>query len=238
MRYQDKVVVVTGGANGIGKAIAENYLVEGATVVVADIMKPLNADIHFVQTDVSKLEDIEQLFRFIKDSFSRLDILINNAGVSTFGNFYEITVDDWDHVINTNLRSVFLCSQQAARIMRKQSIGGSLVHIASTRAFMSEANTESYAASKGGIFALTHALAMSLQDDHITSNAISPGWIETAEYDQLRAIDHKQHPSKKVGKPEDIARACLFLTDSANNFINGENLIIDGGMTRKMIYEH
>ncbi|QGH35759.1 SDR family oxidoreductase [Gracilibacillus salitolerans] len=237
MRYQGKVVVVTGGANGIGKAITESYLAEGATVVVADIEKPQNADIYFLKTDVSKAKDIEQLFQHITDSFSKLDILINNAGVSTFGDFYEISVEDWDKVINTNLRSTFLCSQKAALIMRKQPTGGSLVHIASTRAFMSEANTESYAASKGGIFALTHALAMTLQDDQITSNAISPGWIQTSDYEKLRPIDHTQHPSKRVGKPEDIARACLFLTDPANNFINGENLVIDGGMTRKMIYE-
>ncbi len=238
MRYQNKIAVVTGGSNGIGKAIAEAYQKEGATVIVADKVEPVTNNVHYIQTDVSNPKDIEILFLQIKKQFAQLDILINNAGISTFGNFYEITVEEWDQVMNTNLRSAFLCSQQAANMMRHQLNGGSLIHIASTRAFMSEANTESYAASKGGILALTHALAISLQDDQITSNAISPGWIQTTGYTKLRNIDHEQHPSKRVGTPEDIARACLFLTDPANEFINGENLIIDGGMTRKMIYEH
>ncbi|WP_058308304.1 SDR family oxidoreductase [Gracilibacillus massiliensis] len=238
MRYQDKVVVVTGGANGIGKAIAKSYRNEGAIVIVADKVEPFEYNMDFIQTDVSVPEEVYDLFRKVNKQYGKLDILINNAGVSTFGNFYEMTLENWDHIINTNLRSVFLCSQQAAKIMRNQSTGGSLVHIASTRAYMSEANSESYAASKGGILALTHSLAMSLQEDFITSNAISPGWIQTTEYDQLREIDHQQHPSKRVGKPEDVARACLFLTDPANDFINGENIIIDGGMTRKMMYEH
>jgi len=95
-----------------------------------------------------------------------------------------------------------------------------------------------YAASKGGLLALTHAMALSYAGDKIRVNCISPGWIHTGNYDNLRDIDHEQHPSGRVGKPDDIARACLFLTDPANAFINGENLVIDGGMTRKMIYEH
>ena len=102
---------------------------------------------------------------------------------------------------------------------------------------MSEPNSEAYAASKGGIYALTHALAASFAKDHIQVNCISPGWIETGDYFQLREIDHVQHFSGRVGKPEDIARACLYLTSEGNNFINGANMIIDGGMTRKMIYE-
>ena len=102
---------------------------------------------------------------------------------------------------------------------------------------MSEPHTEAYTASKGGVLALTHGLAVSLGPDHIRVNSISPGWIETGDYSQLRKIDHEQHPSMRVGKPEDIAKACLFLTSDENDFITGENLVIDGGMTRKMIYE-
>ncbi|HOP73043.1 MAG TPA: SDR family oxidoreductase, partial [Thermoclostridium caenicola] len=110
------------------------------------------------------------------------------------------------------------------------------VNIASTRALMSEPNWEAYAATKGGIVALTHALAASLGKDRITVNAISPGWIETGDYTRLRPADHEQHLSGRVGKPEDIARACLYLTDKANDFVTGINLVVDGGMTRKMIY--
>jgi NAD(P)-dependent dehydrogenase (short-subunit alcohol dehydrogenase family) len=122
--------------------------------------------------------------------------------------------------------------------MRKQETGGSIVNIASTRAIMSEPNSEAYAATKGGIVAITHALATSLSEHHITVNAISPGWIETGDYNKLRDIDHEQHLSGRVGKPSDIAKACLYLTDPQNDFVTGINLVVDGGMTRKMIYEH
>jgi hypothetical protein len=115
--------------------------------------------------------------------------------------------------------------------------GGSIVNIASTRAIMSEPASEAYAASKGGIVSLTHSLAASFSPDHIRVNCISPGWIETGDYSLLRETDHNQHFSGRVGKPEDIALACLYLTADGNDFINGINLIIDGGMTRKMIFE-
>jgi NAD(P)-dependent dehydrogenase (short-subunit alcohol dehydrogenase family) len=122
--------------------------------------------------------------------------------------------------------------------MRKNESGGSIVNLASTRATMSEPHTEAYAATKGGIVALTHALSISLGDDNITVNAISPGWIETSDYDGLREIDHTQHPSNRVGTPADISRACMYLTNVENDFVTGANLVVDGGMTRKMIYEH
>ena len=158
-------------------------------------------------------------------------------GKGVFKSFYDLTIEEWDDVINTNLRSVFLCSREVAKIMRDQDSKGSIINMSSSRAYMSEPNTESYSASKGGIMAITHALANSLADAHITVNSISPGWIETKDYENLREIDHEQHLSKRVGKPEDIARACLFLTNPQNNFITGTNLMVDGGMTVKMIYE-
>jgi hypothetical protein len=179
---------------------------------------------------------VVKLIEKTEERYGRLDILINNAGFGCWKSPYDLTVEEWDSVINTNLRGTFLCSREAAKIMRKSG-GGSIVNIASTRAIMSEPDSESYAASKGGILALTHALAVSLGPDRIRVNAISPGWIETGDYEKLREIDHLQHPAGRVGKPEDIARACLFLTADENSFITGINLVIDGGMTRKMIYE-
>lgn len=113
---------------------------------------------------------------------------------------------------------------------------GRIINISSTRYLMSEPGSEGYAASKGGIYALTHALAISLSPYHITVNSISPGWIQTHNYDSLTDKDHHQHPSGRVGKPEDIARTCLFLCEDKNDFINGENITVDGGMTKKMIY--
>jgi len=170
------------------------------------------------------------------ETFGKLDILINNAGIFKSISPYDISMEEWDNVIHTNLRSVFLCSREAAKYMRLNIYGGSIVSMASTRAFMSEPHTESYAATKGGIISLTHALASSFSPDQIKVNCISPGWIETGDYLQLRDIDHDQHISRRVGKPEDIAKACFYLTDERNDFITGTNITVDGGMTKKMIY--
>jgi NAD(P)-dependent dehydrogenase (short-subunit alcohol dehydrogenase family) len=247
MNFEEKVVIVTGAGRGLGRCIAMTYASNGARVVLADKdpftgtgtekeIVSTGGRALFVKTDVSRPEEIEELFRKTAEHFGNVGILINNAGFSIWKSPYEIQVEEWDEIINTNLRSVFLCSREAARMMRDHG-GGSIVNIASTRAFMSEPGSEAYAASKGGIIALTHALAASFSPDHIQVNCISPGWIETGDYNQLREIDHAQHFSRRVGKPEDIARACLYLTDEGNDFVNGANIIIDGGMTRKMIYE-
>lgn len=242
---QAQVVIVTGASQGIGRGIAEAYIAKGAQVVLADVNEKLGKEISeqlvgslFIKTDVRKESDIKKLMKETVKQFGRIDIVINNAGKSEFKNLFDLSLDEWDDVINTNLRSVFLCSREAAVYMRKQESGGSIVNIASTRATMSEPNSEAYAASKGGIVAITHALATSLAEHRITVNAISPGWIETTAYNDLRDIDHEQHLSKRVGKPSDIAKACLYLTDPQNDFVTGINLVVDGGMTRKMIYEH
>ena len=247
MNFSEKVVVVTGAGRGIGRGIAEAYGSKGARVVIADKNLDLGLETEksilsadgvavYIQTDVSSPNDIEKLMEKTVEQYGAINILINNVGIAKWKSPYEITLEEWDEVINTNLRSVFLCSREAAKIMKEQG-GGSIVNISSTRATMSESNFEAYAASKGGIVALTHALASSFSQDRIQVNCISPGWIEIDDYDQLREVDHTQHLSGRVGKPEDIARACLYLTDEGNSFINGANITIDGGMTRKMIYE-
>lgn len=248
MSIQHTVAIITGAANGIGKGVAQAYAKKGATVVLADVneeegqkvkeeLLSMGVQCMFVHTDVRKEQDIIDLMKVTKDTYGKIDVLINNAGVSQFKNVYDVSLNEWDDVINTNLRSVFLGSREAAKYMRENDKGGSIVNIASTRAIMSEPHSEAYAASKGGIVAITHALAASLSNDHITVNAISPGWIETGDYSQLKENDHKQHFSHRVGRVEDIANGCLYLTDPANDFVTGINLIIDGGMTRKMIYE-
>ena len=247
MRSEGKVVIVTGAGKGIGRCIAMTYASEGAKVVLAEkdhdlgskteeLIIALGGKAAFIQTDICSPEDIRELISKTVECYGTFDIIINNAGISKWKSPYDIAVEEWDEIINTNLRSVFLCSREAAKIMREHG-GGSIVNIASTRAFMSEPNSEAYAASKGGIVALTHALAASFSADHIQVNCISPGWIETNDYENLKDIDHQQHLSGRVGKSEDIARACLYLTSEENDFINGTNITIDGGMTRKMIYE-
>ncbi|MFD1019856.1 SDR family NAD(P)-dependent oxidoreductase [Thalassobacillus hwangdonensis] len=242
-----KTAVVTGGANGIGKSIVHAFADIGYTVLIvdkdkeagqklSDDLRANGAEVIFQACDVGVVEEVQQLFHTVKETYESIDILVNNAGVSEFKNFWEAEACDWDKVIASNLSSMFYMTKEAAGMMKDK--GGSIINIASTRASMAEPHTEAYSASKGGIVALTHSLAMTLSEHYIRVNCISPGWIQTEEYESLRDVDHFQHPSKRVGKPEDIARACVFLSKEENDFINGENMVIDGGMTKKMIYEH
>ncbi|MFU8860973.1 MAG: SDR family NAD(P)-dependent oxidoreductase [Cyclonatronaceae bacterium] len=247
MNDMKKTAIVTGAANGIGRAVATAFATNGYDVIIADIDTDNGKKLQdqllndgnealFVECDISDPRSVTELVKSTVIRYGRIDVVINNAGVSEFIDPHKLTVTDWDRVLNTNLRGPFLLTREAAPVMKKNS-GGAVVNIASTRALMSEKNAEAYAASKGGLLALTHAMAMSYADDQIRVNCISPGWIHTGDYSKLRDVDHSQHPSRRVGKPGDIARACLFLTHPDNSFINGENLVIDGGMTRKMIYE-
>lgn len=246
MSFESMTVIVTGAAQGIGKTVAKSYAEKGARVVLADTQEPEGAaaaaeirnsggEAMFIPCDVSNESDITQLMRETIEAFGRIDILINNAGFGIWKSPYELTVKEWDDVMNTNVRGTFLATREAALHMRKHG-KGSVVNLCSTRAHMSEPNFEAYAASKGAILALTHSLAVSLGGDGIQVNCISPGWIETKEYDQLRQEDHKQHPIGRVGTPEDVARACLYITHPDNTFLTGAELVLDGGMTRKMIY--
>lgn len=243
--FQNKTIVITGAAQGIGRSVAIHFAKAGANVVIADIENDLGFQLagelltegysaHFLKTDVRCEQSVRQTMEMAATLFGGLHILINNAGKSKWISPLELSLDDWDDIIQTNLRSVFLCSREAAKLMHN---GGAIINIASTRAFMSEKHSESYAASKGGIIALTHALASSFSELKITVNSISPGWIETGDYNTLKRSDHSQHFSNRVGKPEDIARACLYLANPENNFVTATNLTIDGGMTKKMIYE-
>jgi len=243
-----QTVIITGAANGLGKSIAEAFANIGDRVVVADVdtgngqkhadhLKSKGQDALFIECDVSNTADIRSLVQATVKHFGGVEVIINNAGVSEFTPPEELDVDCWDRIINTNLRSAFLLTREVAPLMRENG-GGAVVNIASTRAIMSEPSSEAYAASKGGLLALTHAMAVSWSEAKIRVNCISPGWIHTGDYSKLRDIDHIQHLSGRVGKPEDIARACLFLTRPENDFINGENLVIDGGMSRKMIYQY
>lgn len=242
-----RAVLVTGAANGIGRAIATAYARKAYAVGMVDIddenglaleqqLRNSGGNVRFFKGDVSDPEAINRLIPAFMEAFGRIDVLINNAGLSRFTPPDELSVAGWDEVLNTNLRAAFLLTQAAARHMSAD--GGAVINIASTRALMSEPNSEAYAASKGGLLALTHAMAASYAKNRIRVNSISPGWIHTGDYEKLRDIDHAQHLSRRVGKPEDVARACLFLSAREQDFITGENLVIDGGMTRKMIYEH
>ncbi|ASF39199.1 oxidoreductase [Halobacillus halophilus] len=249
MNFHDEIVLITGASNGIGRGLALSYAEQGATVIACDKdeehgrqlvgeIRENGGNGFFFYCDVRDPKNINELFDEIKQHVGTISILINNAGVSSFQPLFELDIEQWDDVIQTNLRSIFLFSKQAGKLWKNEGVQGRIVNMASTRAFMSEPDSEAYAASKGGIIALTHALASSLSHYNIRVNSISPGWIQTENYEQLREVDHEQHLSNRVGKVEDVAKACFYLTDRSNDFVTGENLTVDGGMTRKMIYKH
>ncbi len=240
-----KRVFVTGGAEGIGKAIVQAFCNAGYRVAFCDKNETSGQQLAketgtvFYQVDVSDQESLERCMQRIFLVWGDIDIIVNNAGISKFSPITETSIDDFDNILSVNLRPAFITSRLLA-IHRKSQPSrnpfGRIINICSTRYLMSEPGSEGYAASKGGIYSLTHALALSLSEWHITVNSIAPGWIQNHDYEQLRTEDHTQHPSGRVGKPEDIARMCLFLSQEENDFINGENITIDGGMTKKMIY--
>ncbi|CAM3516868.1 SDR family NAD(P)-dependent oxidoreductase [Marinicrinis lubricantis] len=249
-----KVLAITGGAEGIGRATALHFARNGYAVSIMDPNKPAGMEIiqlirkeggkaQYVPGDAGSEKDIDKWLKLTLDEFDRLDVLINNAGIGMNGPVLDLPLSSFDRVIQVGLRGTFYCSQQAAKIMERLG-GGAIVNISSTRALMSEENTEAYSASKGGILALTHAMAVSLGPFGIRVNAISPGWIETSEWKYSpnasspnhSDADRLQHPVGRVGTPMDIAAACLFLAEDTSSFITGQNLVIDGGMTIKMIY--
>lgn len=245
--FTGKVALITGAGGGIGRVVALAYAQQGAIVAITDkaadkleetasLLQEKGYESHRFPADMSKPEQIAAMVGQVGELLGRLDIVINNAGFGIWKSPYDLEIDEWDDVVHTNLRGTFVCSRESAKLMRAGG-GGSIINISSTRALMSEPNSEAYAASKGGILSLTHALAISLGPDRITVNAVCPGWIENGDYSKLRPEDHSQHPAQRVGRPSDIARACLYLTNPQNDFITGTSLTIDGGMTRKMIYE-
>ncbi len=233
-----KNVVVTGSAQGIGFNITNTFAKKGFRVFALDIkpQKFENSNIICYKVDLRKEEEIKDVFDKIKKEYGSLHILINNAAASGFHkSIYDITTEEFDNVISINLRGYFICAKEFIKANKGESYGR-IINIASTRYNQNEAEWEAYGASKGGVVSLTNTLCVSLSETPITVNAISPGWIEVKDYDGLTDEDHKQHPSGRVGKPSDIARACLFFCEEENDFINGANLISDGGMTKKMIY--
>jgi NAD(P)-dependent dehydrogenase (short-subunit alcohol dehydrogenase family) len=234
-------ILITGAASGIGKGIAERLHRDGAKLILMDtdpdklarVSRRLRGSLSFAG-DVSDEPSVRDAIRLAEQKHHRLDGIVCNAGIMIRKTLEELTLTEWDRVLAVNLTQSFLFAKHGARLLGKAH--GAMVLITSTRAFMSEPDTESYSASKGGLFALTHALSISLGPE-VRVNAIAPGWIHVSD-EKLRAKDHAQHPVGRVGEPADIAEAALFLLDPAKSgFMTGQTVVIDGGMTRKMIYE-
>ncbi|MBE9607060.1 SDR family oxidoreductase [Acetobacteraceae bacterium H6797] len=229
-----RTVLITGAASGIGLAAAERMLGEGWRVVIADrAERGPGIAARYVRTDVSDEAAVTALIDGIEKEEGRLDGLVCNAGFMIRKPIAELSLAEWSSVLATNLTSTFLLVKAGEALLRAAK--GSVVTIASTRAHQSEPDTESYAASKGGLLALTHALAISLGPD-IRVNCVSPGWIDT-KGEPLRPQDHTQHPVGRVGRPADTAALIAWLLGRESGFVTGSEFVIDGGMTRKMIYE-
>jgi NAD(P)-dependent dehydrogenase (short-subunit alcohol dehydrogenase family) len=249
----DRTVLVTGGAQGIGRATIAACLDKGWNAVAMDVdAEALNAldqeldhagRLLCIKGPNHDEPGVRDAVARSVETFGGLTGLVNNAGFSRNMPLEDLSLEDWSAVIATNLTGGFLCAKHAAPHLRKAK--GAIVNLASTRAFMSEADTEAYSASKGGVFGLTHALAASLAPD-VRVNAISPGWIATQAWQkpatrqepELSPEDHGQHWSGRVGAPPDVASMAVYLLSDEAGFITGANMVIDGGMTRKMIYTH
>jgi NAD(P)-dependent dehydrogenase (short-subunit alcohol dehydrogenase family) len=234
-----KVAVITGGAQGIGRATALYLQQKNYQVVIADVETFEYPEVYFVKADVSSETEVQNLVQTTLSKYGRIDALVNNVGIGINKPIAELTLTEWNRVLAVNLSSIFLCAKYTEIHLRQSK--GAIVNIASTRAIMSEANTEAYSTSKGGVVALTHALAVSFGPD-VRVNCISPGWIETGEWqNELRAVHHsdadkRQHLIGRVGTPNDIAAMVHYLLSEESGFITGQNFVIDGGMTKKMIY--
>ncbi len=231
--------MVTGAASGIGKATTLRLAKDGWQVLAVDLNRESLGTLPGCSgrlvpacADVSDEDEVARVLSLAKREFGGLDVLVSNAGISGFRPLGETSLADWNNVLATNLTASFLLARGAEEMLRNSH--GSMVLISSTRAHMSEPGTHAYSASKGGLVALTHSLAISWGPE-VRVNCISPGWIDVTG-GPLSEEEHQQHPVGRVGKPDDIAAAVAFLVSDEASFITGAELVVDGGMTRKMIY--
>ncbi|SFU96538.1 Enoyl-(Acyl carrier protein) reductase [Pontibacter akesuensis] len=254
--YTNKNVLITGGAQGIGLGMALAFAKAGANTVITDKDEEAGQEavqrleqegqkVIFIHCDVSQEQEVKALLQQVGEKYKQLDTLINNAGIADpfVGPLQEMDMAVFDRVLAVNLRGPLLCAKYALPLLAKAE-HPAILNISSTRAFMSEPNTFPYSASKGGLEALTHSLAVSLTEERVRVNAVAPGWIEVGEWQKQSERyephhskeDKAQHPVGRIGMPEDIAEAALFLCSDKAGFITGQTLTIDGGMTVKMIY--
>jgi len=247
MDFTDKVCVVTGGANGIGRCVAQAFLGRGAHVAVIDtdevsgsrLKAAYGGALLFGRGDAGDKGALEHFAKSVIRAFGHVDCLVHNACFSRRGLLSGCGYEDFDAVLRVGVLAPYYLT---LLLKDRFAPGAAIVNIASTRAFQSQPDTESYAAVKGGIVALTHAMAESLAGK-VRVNAVSPGWIDTGAYQheegyapQHSGADKAQHPVGRVGDPQDIANVVLFLCSEEAGFITGQNIVVDGGMTKRMIY--
>lgn len=244
MKLEGKVAIVTGAGRGIGRSIALALANEGADIVIADYVldgaesvveevKTLGRRAIAVQGSVASLADAENLAKQALDEFGKIDILVNNAGITRDDLILRMTEEQWDAVIDTNLKGTFNCTKAVTRTMLKQK-SGKIVNMASVMGIMGNAGQANYAASKGGVIALTKSTAKELGSRGINVNAIAPGFIQTAMTDELsekvRESIAENIPLRKLGTPEDVAKLVVFLCSEDSSYITGQVINVDGGM--------
>ncbi|MFQ5761116.1 MAG: SDR family NAD(P)-dependent oxidoreductase [Acidiferrobacterales bacterium] len=248
-RLDDKTAIVTGGTRGIGRAIAERFALEGAQVVVAarDEPDPPLGHTNIIShcADVSKGSDVTALVDFTIDRCGRLDILVNNAGVEIEKGIEDTSEEEWDWLMSINLKGVFLCCKSAIPPMRQQG-GGAIINIGSYDGFQADPGLVAYCASKGGVHALSRAIAVDHGKDGIRCNVICPGWIKTemmkayldsqSDAENAESLLIAQHPIGRVGQPTDIANLALWLASDESSFATGQLFVHDGGLTAHAPY--
>lgn len=254
MMLDNYVSVITGASRGIGKGIAEEFSKNGANVIIADIdieegkrvEKEINdggGKSHFIKTDVTSEEDIKEMVDEVIERYGKIDTLINNAGITVFKPMVETSLEDWDQVINTDLRGVFLCSKYVAKRMI-ESGSGSIINISSNHAIATLPDSELYAAAKAGVVGFSKSLSLSLGDKGIRVNTICPGFTDTTHYRRWLGT-HKDpkvveqeviglHATKRINNPSDIAKICIYLASDYSTQITGTDIIIDGGVTSRL----
>lgn len=244
MKFKEEIVLVTGATRGIGKAIAVNFAKEGATVIltgrtegllqsVSDEIRNFGGNADFFVTDVANGQNVQETINKILDKHKRIDILINNAGITRDNLLLRMSEDDWNEVINTNLRGAFNFTKAVAKPMLKAK-KGKIINIASIIGITGNAGQANYAASKAGIIGFTKSVAKELASRGITANAIAPGYIETEMTGQLKPETQaeilKMIPLGRLGTVNDIAGVCMFLASKEADYITGQTIVIDGGM--------
>ena len=247
MRLQDKVALISGGARGLGAAEARLFVREGATVAIADVLADEGRKVEteiaeaggeaiFINLDVTSEDNWNRAVQTVVDSFGKLDVLVNNAGIVARGNVEDTTSEDWDRVIDVNAKGVFLGTKAAIPAMRKAG-GGSIINISSTAGLVGSTLYTSYVASKGAVRLLTKATAVQYAKEGIRANSVHPGPIETDMLKQVlgdgevRQQRMSQMPIGRFGRPDDIAYGVLFLASDESSFMTGSELVIDGGFT-------
>ncbi|HPH02732.1 MAG TPA: 3-oxoacyl-[acyl-carrier-protein] reductase [Spirochaetota bacterium] len=245
MLLKDEVAIITGAARGIGRSIAEKFASQGSHLAIIDVnleaaeqtaqelAKQYGVKTMAARTDVSNAEDVDAMVKKVLDTFGRIDILVNNAGVTRDNLMLRMKDEEWDLVININLKGVFVCTRSVARHMAKAR-KGNIINIASVVGQMGNAGQANYTASKGGVIALTKTTAREFAGRNVRVNAVAPGFINTAMTEvlseQVKTEMLRQVPLDRMGEPEDIANGCLFLASGMSAYITGHVLAINGGM--------